>query len=425
MGAVISLVFADAALTDVRFEDIGNYGIVAGGVGLLGFISGDIEIAVPGEVVAAYLYWAGYDTSPGGDDEVDFDGVTVTADIVYGPDFWLDNDPDEYHYVYVEDVTSHVDTGSDTYTVAEVEFDKNYGAGLIVVYEDELLPLAKVTILDGLDSFWFDFSDPRGPNSEVLCLEFDKARYDRDAEMFLLVGGTEHPDRPNTLWTDTGKGAVPDDIITSPSSSNGPYPLGGYDGGAWDTYIDTVVIPEGDDWLCVQVESIPEYEAEYPPDTPPYNGRGNSGVLVAAGFVLPLPMGNGKVTGGGQIVIPEGKGSFGFNAMWFSRDPAPKGELEWVDHDTGMKVHVHLLDYLEVWEELVGNKPWPLQKAFFSGPCTVDHQDGFRFEVYVEDNGEPGKQDYFEISVYNNGGLYYHAGDDLLHGNVQIHKPPK
>jgi len=160
------------------------------------------------------------------------------------------------------------------------------------------------------------------------------------------------------------------------------------------------------------------------PEDPDGDGPEQRAQMLVIELTIPK-VSRGKVTGGGQIKITQGKGSFGFNAMWFSRDPDPKGELEWVDHDTGMKVHAHLLDYLNVWDELVGNKPWPLKKAFFSGPCTVDHADGFNFEVYVEDNGEPGKKDYFGLWVYNNGDLIYEAGDTLLHGNVQIHKPPK
>jgi hypothetical protein len=43
---------------------------------------------------------------------------------------------------------------------------------------------------------------------------------------------------------------------------------------------------------------------------------------------------------------------------------------------------------------------------------------GFKFKVYVEDNGEPGKNDVFKISLSNG----YSAGGTLLNGNIQIHK---
>jgi hypothetical protein len=145
------------------------------------------------------------------------------------------------------------------------------------------------------------------------------------------------------------------------------------------------------------------------------------------------PPGGGKVTGGGQCVVGDHKeipsASFGFNAMWFSRDAKPKGEINYVDHTTGQHVHVHLLDYLLVWEDLPGNKPHPMMKAKFWG---TDVYSGKLVEVYVEDNGEPGKKDKFLIfldGAYLGGsGDFYGStqiDDTILAGNIQIHKPPK
>ena len=143
--------------------------------------------------------------------------------------------------------------------------------------------------------------------------------------------------------------------------------------------------------------------------------------------------GGGKVTGGGQCVVGEHKelpsASFGFNAMWFSRDDAPKGEINYVDHTTGQHVHVHILTYLSVWQDLPGNKPHPMMKAKFGGP---DVYTGLDVDVYVEDNGEPGKKDKFLIfldGAYLGGSGDYFGStqidDTILAGNIQIHKPPK
>jgi len=145
--------------------------------------------------------------------------------------------------------------------------------------------------------------------------------------------------------------------------------------------------------------------------------------------------GTGKVTGGGQCIVGANKkipsASFGFNAMWFSRDASPKGEINYVDHITGKHYHVHDLDYLYVWETLQGNKPMPLKKAIFGGFCTVDGVPGGYIDVYVEDNGEPGKNDKFLIMLDGtylggSGEFFGELGDDpILAGNIQIHKPPK
>jgi len=138
---------------------------------------------------------------------------------------------------------------------------------------------------------------------------------------------------------------------------------------------------------------------------------------------------NGKVTGGGQIAIPGGKASFGFNAMKFSRDDGPKGELQYIDHVSGIKVHAHELEELYVAEYLEGNKPYPMRISRFEGPCTVNNEDGYWVIVWVVDQGEPGKMDQFYIDVTGPGDYHYEnpQGVDvtIISGNIQIHKPPK
>ena len=147
------------------------------------------------------------------------------------------------------------------------------------------------------------------------------------------------------------------------------------------------------------------------------------------GIFLNCVHASGKVTGGGHCKIrPIDRipgGSFGFNVMWFSRDPGPKGELQYVDHFTGMTVHAHDMDYLFVWEFLETNKPWPYRKARFGGPCTINGEEGgYTFEVYVEDNGEPGETDVFQITL-STGYVGGSEIEPILGGNIQIHKPPK
>lgn len=129
---------------------------------------------------------------------------------------------------------------------------------------------------------------------------------------------------------------------------------------------------------------------------------------------------------GSRIETPAG--SFGFNAMCTKK--GLKGELQYVDHTTGDKVHAHELEFLEVWIENPPNKPYPRKYAYFGGPCTFNHEDGYYFEVLVEDNGEPGVEDHFSISVYlgedSSGTLILSAGslvDPMLVGNIQTHKP--
>jgi hypothetical protein len=152
--------------------------------------------------------------------------------------------------------------------------------------------------------------------------------------------------------------------------------------------------------------------------------------VALALMVLAVPYAfgcTGWVTGGGQCITTDGRtiGSFGFNAMWDSKDPnSAKGEVNYVDLTTGMRVHVHVhtLEYLEVWDEWTGNKPSLLRFANFRGPCTINGEEGHYAYVRVEDRGEPGTNDRF--SIYLDTG--YQGGSMetfLLHGNIQTHKP--
>lgn len=275
----------DAALTNVRFDDTGNYNIIASGVGLEGATSGDIQLNVQGNVVAAYLYWAGIGTETTGDSTVELDGVGVSVVDTYGPVNWY---LDGRHYVYVADVTGQVSSGDNTYTVSQLDMPvNNYGAGIVVIYEDDALPLVRIVLLDGLDGFWFDWGSPVGPDSEVFCFDFDPASVERDANMLLIAGGTEHDDRPNEIYTQTGNGAKPANLVTG-GALDGDYPLEASDGSAWDTYSQGVTISPGDEWLCAQVESIDNYEV--PRGEEPLNGRGTSALLIATALRIPIQL---------------------------------------------------------------------------------------------------------------------------------------
>ena len=132
----------------------------------------------------------------------------------------------------------------------------------------------------------------------------------------------------------------------------------------------------------------------------------------------------GKVTGGGHGKIPSSPGipggSFGFNGMYSEKNPVLKGEIQYVDHDTGMKVHGHTMTDLWVSDDKT--------EAWFRGECTIDGVPGFTFFVYVEDNNEPGVDDVFQITLwertYPGYDQFYRAGNGLLCGNIQIHTKP-
>jgi hypothetical protein len=142
-------------------------------------------------------------------------------------------------------------------------------------------------------------------------------------------------------------------------------------------------------------------------------------VLLALAAVVPVvfappptPRCPSKVTGGGQIgfVVCRDyhRANFGFNIQCHRCEL--KGELQYIDHLTGMKIHIH--DILSLTFTYLGSGDWCAQ---FSG---IDVYSGEVIRVHVHDNGEPGRADLFEI--WGPGG-YHGIGDPILHGNIQVH----
>jgi hypothetical protein len=160
--------------------------------------------------------------------------------------------------------------------------------------------------------------------------------------------------------------------------------------------------------------------------------------VALALMLLTVPLAfacEGKVTGGGQCIVGDNteipSASFGFNAM-VTGPGGPgsddvKGELDYVDHITGEHFHMHIVWKLLVTVDEPGNKPWPMMRADFEGPCLLDGVNGgYWAYVTVRDKGEPGKDDCFFIQVIQDNAVIYTGGSldvPILAGNIQIHKP--
>jgi len=115
--------------------------------------------------------------------------------------------------------------------------------------------------------------------------------------------------------------------------------------------------------------------------------------------------GLGKITGGGSIEVPGKIGTFGFTVQRTSPGAPIKGDLQYVNHATGTKVHSVTISSFSVANTT----------ATFSGTC-VSNGVPCTFSVQVSDNGEPGTMDTFTISV--SGGPA--EGGTLRSGNIQI-----
>src|SRR3989454_7554705 len=126
---------------------------------------------------------------------------------------------------------------------------------------------------------------------------------------------------------------------------------------------------------------------------------------ITCGSEAPRP--KDFVTGGGWIPTGEAKANLGFVAGYKSGETDLSGNFNFMDH--GSKMHVKSVSI----ETYGGEGIW----REFSGPATIDGVGGYRFDAYVEDNGEPGHGDFFRVTLSTG----YRAEGYLAGGNIQIH----
>src|SRR2546428_3670529 len=125
----------------------------------------------------------------------------------------------------------------------------------------------------------------------------------------------------------------------------------------------------------------------------------------------PACTGGDFVTGGGWIVPSSGaRGNFAIaggiknNGFW--------GHLEYQDHGAGLRVHgTGVTAYVATGATM----------RHIEGTAEVNGQPGFTYQVDVADNGEPGRQDTFAITLSSG----YTAAGSLPGGNIQLHQPCK
>lgn len=126
-----------------------------------------------------------------------------------------------------------------------------------------------------------------------------------------------------------------------------------------------------------------------------------------------------KVTGGGQIPVPDpgsmGRATFGFNAQP-DKQGGVKGNFNYVNHVTGLHVNGTVTS-IQVIAVYANGLP---KTVLFSGTW-----EGGSFFVTVEDQGEPGRDDQFGITVTSATGELIEVASQrvISRGNIQFHKP--
>jgi hypothetical protein len=142
----------------------------------------------------------------------------------------------------------------------------------------------------------------------------------------------------------------------------------------------------------------------------------------------------GKVTGGGQVdpitgqatelasmtivngspsAGVGGKANFGFVVQFRAGDPAPTGNLNYIDQTANVRINSVAYSLLVI----TGTH------AFFTGTATVNSNgvsSAQQFRVDVDDLGEPGTAGPDTFSIVTSGG--YAAAGPLTAGNIQIQR---
>lgn len=251
----------------------GNFCKAAGGVGLKETSTGSFTLNVTGRPVRAYLYWAGrYPSNSDGDDQVQI-AINGGAPIVIKADQSrksdLGNGTAYYTYQSINLVNDVRFAGllNGTFTVtawglrsANLTTDEGYGIGLVVIGEDASCPFGQLDQFYGLDSFNYILHGELGPNSEVLCVQFEPSTAVRTLDFQAFIGGAEGI---NAIWYRTGTGILPTELIANRIGTvlDGPpvtvvSPFIADVGQQLDNYTNSLTIPTNTTYACFQLESV-------------------------------------------------------------------------------------------------------------------------------------------------------------------------
>jgi hypothetical protein len=109
---------------------------------------------------------------------------------------------------------------------------------------------------------------------------------------------------------------------------------------------------------------------------------------------------------GGSGKLAEGI-NFGFTVQLNEHTEKVMGNLEYQDKSKDINLHSISITSLTI----DGNT------ARFEGTATINGEGEYSFAVTVEDNGEPGNEDRFNINIPE---LDYNVGGAINNGNIQV-----
>ncbi len=273
LGLLLLLIVTESARAQEDSVDLigtatGHLKITTEAVGLLDTGDATITIDVPGTPMTVALTWNG--RGPTGDDTVTINvngsgNQSVTADMV---EQYSANCCNSDQYVYFKLLpASMFNSGINTVYVTDLTINESHGVVLDIVSEDAAFPRRKISRYWGLDGFFVHWTGVFGPNSQVVCDQFEPQTFDREMNFAMAVGGVLNPFRPNRIWYMVGSGAPPTGnivgigtaISTSNDGSGNRFPLystqnqNGHD--EQDLFKETIAIPTNSTYACFQIES--------------------------------------------------------------------------------------------------------------------------------------------------------------------------
>jgi len=221
-------------------------GIVAAGVGLSGPVDGTITVDVPAgaTVEQVLLYWAGENAIGNivDDSTITVEGNTVTGDLIGTTSLTSDQAS-----TFRADITGLglVSAGLNTLDIEDLDFKtKNYGAGVLVIFDDGLSPLSVIDIRDGHDHAYINNPISLAlRETDLQTFTFPPAASSRTATLAMFFGDAE-PGRPDEI-------EITIDNVTTTLVNE----LKGSDDPEWDTILETLTIPAGVTEVTVQAFS--------------------------------------------------------------------------------------------------------------------------------------------------------------------------
>ncbi len=271
---------ADGSITIYRTES-GCETIRDLGLGLRPSGSGTLQVpAGEGELVAAFIEWAGYDDTtpndiaPGGpraDSTLTINGVEVVGIQPEGDAGWAPSGLLEPWYTWYADIGPNglgILPDSSAATLEVSGYDAalfNNGLSLIAVYRQDTCPIPSlVEVRTGIDYYWQGLPNGEGV-TDPLIYEFAPLAEDRTASFFINHAGTDSSQtvcRGDAIWMLAGSGDQPATLV----DISGPAGVG------VNGAVEAVDDPFGSDSLPCTIEINPAPDVPYEDGHPYPNG---------------------------------------------------------------------------------------------------------------------------------------------------------